>query len=99
MELELDLSGPDAGQRRRVVERRLHPVAVADRADLYGRRLRWALVDDHLTRGAGERRERRDAPVVNGDALGTLGEQQVDHVLDVLEVDQVAGLAAGVRTR
>src|SRR5947208_3521470 len=92
VQLELDLARPDVRQRRVIVERRLHPVAVADRVDLDRRGRRRALVDDDLADRTRERRERGDAAAVDRHALGALGEEKVHHVLDVLEVDEVAGL-------
>src|SRR3989441_7202440 len=98
VDLKLNLPSANVRQCGRIVKRLLHPVAVPDGGDLDGRGKGRALVDHDLSLGTGERRQGRDAPAVHGYALGALREQQVDDVLHVLEVDQVAGLAPGVRT-
>ena len=97
-ELELDLACANAGDRRRIVERGDHAVAVAHRQHLDRRRLGRALVDDDLPLRARVRGERRDSPPVDGDALRALGEEQVHDILDVLVVHQVARLPSRRRT-
>src|SRR5580704_1786203 len=99
LELKLDLARPYVRERRGVVERRDHPVAVAYGDNVDRRRQGWALVDDDLAGRTRVRRQRRDAPSIHGDALRALCKEEVDDVLDVLVVDQVAGLPAGGRSR
>src|SRR5262249_29741846 len=87
LQRELHLARPDVGQGGRVAECVHHAVAVADGCHCEGRRERGALVDDDLALRTGEGGQRRQAPAIDRDALRAKRKQQVDHILDVLEVD------------
>ena len=72
---------------------------VADRQHPDRRRQGLTLVDHDLSRRPGERAERCDAPPGDRNAFCPVREQEVHYILHVLVVDQVAGLAAQVRSR
>src|SRR5712692_2979266 len=84
------------GPGRWIAEGRLHPVAVAHRHHLDRRGQGRALVDDHLTARAREGAYRSDPPAADRYAFSPLSKEQIDHILDVFEVHDVAGLAAEI---
>src|SRR5712692_11367743 len=97
--LELDLPCADVRQRGGIAEDRLHAVSIPNRRDRDRRRKGRALVDDDLAPRSGEGGQRGDPPSVHRDPFGPPGEQEVHHVLYVLEVDKVPGPSALVGTR
>src|ERR1700674_949774 len=80
VELKLDLARADVGERRGIVERRHHAVAVTDGDNVDWRRRGRPRVEEALARRTRVGGERSDPPAVHGDALRALREEQVDDV-------------------
>src|SRR5260370_6823366 len=99
LDLKAVLAVAQVWKRRWLLEPDDNVVSVADRKHLDGCGERRALVDDDLPLRAREGAERRDPPAVHGDRLRAMREEEVDHVLDVLVVDQVADLPIDVGAR
>src|SRR5206468_1888542 len=99
LQLELDLSGANVVELGGIGERVAHAVTVADRHHGDRRGKRRSLVDHDLAFRSAEGAERGQPAPVDGDSLRAFAVQEVDDVLDVLEVDEVARLPSRTRSR